>query len=130
MRTATPPTTPDSESALGTAPTHDRRVNIRYPLALGLKYVLTRGRRAAQGQGFTVNLSRGGVLFESPDPLPVGLRVELRIAWPVSLNGLKGLNLWAQGRTVRTEGQCTAVQILHYEFRVRGDPQHEHSRTK
>jgi hypothetical protein len=69
-----------------------------------------------------VNLSRSGVLFESPDPPPVGLRVELCIAWPVSLDGLTALNLWVKGRTVRRQGQCTAVQMRHYEFRLRGGP--------
>lgn len=122
MRSATSPTL-TLESALRPVLFEDRRANMRYPLNLAVNYVATRGRRTlGRGQGFTLNLSRTGVLFESSEPVPPGQRVELRIAWPVSLNGLKDLNLWAQGRTIRSDGRSTAVQILHYEFRVRGGP--------
>ena len=120
MRTVTSITNPYADLALQPVTLRDRRANVRYPFALDVKYVFTRGRRAAHGQGLTVNLSRSGVLFESPEPLPAGRRVELCIAWPVSLNGLTGLNLWVQGRTIRIQDQCTAVQMLHYEFRIRG----------
>jgi len=127
MRITTSPLPNFLELAPPPVPTHDRRANIRYPLVLGLKYAVARGKVVSRGQGFTVNLSRNGVLFESAEPLSVGLTVELCVAWPVPLNGVTGLNFWAQGRTVRMHGQLTAVQILNYEFRLRGRPRHEHS---
>lgn len=117
MRTTTSPTTP-SELVPPIVPLHERRANIRFPLALCLQYVSIDRNHAVRGHGLTVNLSRGGVLFEAPGPLPLGLKVDLCVAWPVALNGLTGLNLWAQGRTVRMCGQLAAVQILNYEFRV------------
>jgi hypothetical protein len=70
------------------------------------------------GHGRTVQLSSDRVLFESGDDLPHESTVELSIAWPARLNDTVGLQLWIQGRTVRSQNSCTAVEIERHEFRT------------
>jgi hypothetical protein len=66
-----------------------------------------------------VNLSSCGVLFEAQDPLPLGKRIELSIAWPARLDENAGLTLRVIGRIVRTEENLVSVAFSHYEFRTR-----------
>ena len=70
------------------------------------------------GSGRTVNMSAGGVLFQSTHVLPVGDDVELSIAWPAQLDNKIRLQLCIIGRTVWSGNNFTAVQIQRYEFRT------------
>lgn len=96
----------------------DRRSCPRYPIEAALEWVI-QGRRAAAGRGKTINLSSGGILFQSDQAVGERMQIELAIAWPMRLNDLAGLTLHVTGRTVRSQGKCAAVRILRREFRTR-----------
>ena len=99
----------------------DRRLSRRYPIAVELEYrAAGNDGPAIQGFGRTLNLSTGGVLFETDQPLRPEMRIELAIAWPVRLNESLALNLCVCGRVARTDGQFHAIRIREHEFCLRG----------
>ena len=94
--------------------------NCRYPLKADMEYRLWEGSRLLEtGIGRTVDVSSSGVLFESEKALPPGRQIKLMISWPAPRNHRPGLELQVRGRTVRAWGNCTAVEILGFDFRVR-----------
>ena len=99
----------------------DRRSDRRYPLLLDLRWKLIRRRRVLDtGIGGTLDLSRGGVRFDSGRPLPEGYNVELAISWPVLLHNVAPMQLVVEGRIVRSEGGRIAVRMTQHEFRTLG----------
>lgn len=109
----------DSESIAG-----DRRSDRRYRIQLDLRWKLIHRRKVQEtGSGQTIDLSSGGVLFESPKALPVGLNVELSIAWPVLLHNTAAMQLVILGRIVRSEGTRVGLRITQHEFRTLAMPQ-------
>ena len=101
----------------------DRRSDRRYLLLLNLRWKLIRRRRVLDtGIGSTLDLSRGGIRFESDRPLPEGFNVELAISWPVLLHNVAPMQLKVQGRIVRSEGGRIAIRMSEHEFRTVGVP--------
>jgi hypothetical protein len=99
----------------------DRRFDRRYEIALELRWKLVRRRKVLEaGTGTTVDLSSGGIMFESGRQLPVGLNVELSIAWPALLHNVAPMQLVVSGRIVRTHGSRTAIHMSQHEFRTAG----------
>lgn len=97
----------------------NRRRHRRYAIELNARFVfLTRGREVSRGSGCVVNLSPGGVLFESAAPVAPGRKVELTIDWPAKLDGRVPLQLRVLGKVVRAEGRRVAAVIERYEFRT------------
>jgi len=97
----------------------DRRRDRRYQLALDLRYrLIHRGKLVASGAGKTIDMSGGGVLIETPQALPDGLRIELSIAWPVRLRDTVPLQLVATGKVVRNAGTQTAIHWSKRELRT------------
>ena len=97
----------------------DLRRHRRYPIALEVQYKSMQNRLPQMGVGTTVNISSGGVLFRSPQPLPARSPIEMALTWPFSLSDC-ALKLVMRGRVVRSDAQSTAVQVTHYEFRTAG----------
>jgi hypothetical protein len=101
----------------------DRRYDRRYEIALELRWRLVRRRKVLDsGVGSTIDLSSGGVLFEAGRALPVGLSVELSIAWPALLHNVAAMQLSVAGRIVRTHGTRIAISMSQHEFRTAGMP--------
>jgi len=101
----------------------DRRSDRRYPLMLDLRWKLVRRKRVLDtGTGSTLDLSGGGLRFESNRPLPVGLNLELSVSWPVLLHNVAPMQLVVQGRIVRSEGCRIAMRMTQHEFRTVGVP--------
>jgi hypothetical protein len=99
----------------------DRRLDRRYDLNLELRWKLIRRRRILEtGTGQTIDFSSGGVLFDTGRAMPVGLNVELAIAWPVLLRNTAKLQLVVSGKIVRSLGSRTAIQMTQHEFRTVG----------
>jgi hypothetical protein len=101
----------------------DHRANGRYPISLEVKYKLLRGDRVIRvGSGRTVNISSGGVLFETDEVLPPTGFVELAIQWPFLLRKVCSLKLVMRGRIVRRDyhSKATAVRAHSHEFRTAG----------
>lgn len=100
--------------------TPDRRATDRFPLENGVRYKLLEARRIAQtGQGRTLNISSGGILFTTEARLPLGQRIELAVDWPAQLNEHCGLKLVALGKIVRSSTDAAAINIEKYDFRTR-----------
>jgi hypothetical protein len=101
----------------------DRRVDRRYPILLALQWKLIHRKRVMdKGAGSTLDLSSGGIRFESGRALPVGLNVELAISWPMLLRGVAPMQLTVQGRIVRSEDGRIAIRMIQHEFRTVGIP--------
>jgi hypothetical protein len=101
----------------------DQRANGRYPIALDVQYKLLRGDRVISvGCGKTLNISSGGVLLETDQPLPPSGVVELAIQWPFLLREVCSLKLVVRGRIVRRDydTRATAVRTESHEFRTAG----------
>ncbi|PWU08160.1 MAG: hypothetical protein C5B51_08390 [Terriglobia bacterium] len=100
----------------------ERRQYRRYPIQTGVRYrILGNSELSEAAFGRTVNISTGGVLFESESSFIPGLRVELSIDWLAHLEPSVELTLHAQGQIIRTDERLTAVQFHRYEFRTRQD---------
>jgi hypothetical protein len=101
-------------------PAGNARSDCRYPIAADVIYQLIgHGKIVSEGRGRTVNISKSGVLLETEDALPIGIRVALQIAWPAKLDLDVRLALHLQGRTLRSDGNYTAIVIARHEFRTR-----------
>ncbi|MGA3015706.1 MAG: PilZ domain-containing protein [Bryobacteraceae bacterium] len=101
----------------------ERRSDRRYDLKLELRWKLIRRQRLIDsGSGTSVDLSSGGILFDAGRPLPLGLNVQLSIAWPVLLHNIAPLQLMVSGRIMRTFGTCAAIQMMQHEFRTIAQP--------
>jgi hypothetical protein len=99
----------------------DRRNDRRYEIALELRWKLIRRRRVLDnGRGRTVDLSSGGILIDAGRSLPVGMNLELSIAWPVLLHNVAPLQLIVAGRIVRSAGNRCGVVMVQHEFRTAG----------
>jgi hypothetical protein len=101
----------------------DRRSDRRYNLELELRWKLIRRRRVLDsGVGRTIDLSSGGILFESGRHMPPGLNVELSITWPVRLHDMAPMQLFVYGRIVRAQKGSAAIRMVQHEFRTAGIP--------
>ena len=99
----------------------ERRQDRRYGLQLELKWKLIRRRRVLDtGTGQTIDVSSGGILFDTGRHLPEGLNVELSISWPVLLHNVAPMQLIAAGKIVRADGRRVAIQTVQHEFRTAG----------
>lgn len=97
----------------------DRRAERRYELHLHVRWKLIRRRRVLDsGEGRTLDLSSGGILFDAGRPLTVGLNLELAVVWPVLLHNVAPLQLLVTGRITRCEGDRVAVVTSQHEFRT------------
>jgi len=96
----------------------DRRLHRRYPIVLEVGYKLQNGVSVSDGAGRTLNISSGGIAFEADNAFTLGERIELRIQWPLLLNGLCPLILQMFGAIVRIDGKLICVETAHHEFRT------------
>lgn len=109
---------PETETISG-----ERRRDKRYDIELELRWKLIRRRKVLDsGVGRTVDLSSGGILVETDRPLPVGLNMELSIAWPVMLRNSAPLQLVVDGKIVRAKGKRVAIRMIQHQFRTIGTP--------
>jgi hypothetical protein len=99
----------------------DQRLHRRYPIALTVEYkLLNKGRVERQGSGRTINISSGGIFFETDEPLPAQGRIELLLDWPFLLQGVCALKLIMRGHIVRSGTKGIAVAAEQHEFRTSG----------
>ena len=99
----------------------ERRRHKRYDLLLDLRWRLVRRRKVlGTGSGRTLDLSSGGILLETDRPLPIGLNLEISIAWPALLNNVAPLQLVVTGTIVRAHANRVALRMAQHEFRTVG----------
>jgi hypothetical protein len=92
----------------------EQRLHRRYPITLDVQYELLSGSPVF-GSGRTVNISSGGVFFETKDNLRIRGSIILTLDWPHE--AAPDLKLIVQGRIIRRDGTGTAVKLTHYKFR-------------
>ena len=91
----------------------------QYPVEANLEYKTSRGDGVLKtGHGMTVSMSSSRIVFKPEYPIPVGLRIEAYVDWPVRLNSVIALRLHVHGETIETEKGYAAVTILRHEFRI------------
>ena len=97
----------------------DHRMHVRFPIGMELRYKVAQG---PSGFGRTVDISSGGLLFETDEDLPVSdaVDIELALKWPCLLNRQCALKLIVKGYIVRRDRRRIAVKIRHHEFRTAG----------
>ena len=79
-------------------PYPDRRSSDRFPIERDVKYKMLDGKTVLRtGAGKTVDMSSGGVLFTTEEPLSAGNRLELSVNWPAQLDNSCPLKLVALG---------------------------------
>ena len=109
----------------------DRRTDRRYPARLGVKYQVWSGTEVVlEGDGYTEDLSSGGVLLRADRELPLGMFIEMRINWPVPLGNACPLHLRASGHVVRSDRQGSAVAVTRFEFRTHGERGFHHEAAR
>jgi len=95
----------------------DRRSGRRYSIALELRWKLfSRKRLMDRGAGTTVDLSNGGILFESDHKPAVSGFMELAITWPAGASEVSPMHLVVIGRVVRVSGTRVAIRIRQHGF--------------
>ena len=96
----------------------ERRVKLRYPLDLRVRFRYFHAGSRFSGAGLTVNLSSGGALVASKHRIHVGVLVEMSMEWPSLLDGRVSLQLIAFGRVVRKGPSQFAVSFERHQFRT------------
>ncbi|MGC9948960.1 MAG: PilZ domain-containing protein [Bryobacteraceae bacterium] len=99
----------------------ERRATRRFAIEQDVLYKILDHRAAApeSGVGKTLDISSGGVRFETQQRLRPGKRVEVSVNWPAELDGGCPLKFVAVGRVVRAEETHAAMHIEQHEFRTR-----------
>ena len=97
----------------------ERRKCRRYPVKLRIRYRLPQDPTAwEEGLGATHDLSAEGLSFRADRNLPIGAEVDLRIDWPMRINGAPCLCAVITGRIIRCNGTEIAVAILRSDFQT------------
>ena len=112
-----------NDSARGQNPAHlidnDRRGKIRFPMQREVRYkVLKDGATLDSGNGHTIDMGSGGVLFQVERDLAEGAFIQLSVSWPVLLDDSCPMRLVIFGRVLRSIGHRCACSIDKYEFRT------------
>ena len=99
----------------------DRRADRRYDFQMDVRFSYSERDVTYFGAGVTIDLSGGGVRFQTDTPPPAGTEAELRIAWPFLLQGSCALELVVWGSILGAREGCTVLRMSGYEFRTRGE---------
>ena len=100
----------------------DRRSDKRYPFELQLQYQYKDARGVTHaGCGTTTELSRGGIRFVTEEVPPMGVSLEVRIAWPFKLQNVCPLELCVEGPVIRTGDGEAVIRMNDYQFRTCGE---------
>jgi hypothetical protein len=103
---------------------NERRIKLRYPLELNVRYQTMGGANPVAGVGQTVNMSSGGMLLACRANIPEGTRLRVFIEWPSLLNGTTPLQLITVGTVIRREDIGLSISFESYQFRTMGRSQH------
>lgn len=97
----------------------ERRDKMRFPMNRELRYKLLEDERImAAGLGTTVDMSSGGVAFDSDADLPNGSFIELSISWPALLDDVCPMRLIVFGRVLRGSERVKVCTVEKWEFRT------------
>lgn len=97
-------------------PRLERRLDCRYGFERPLLFSFKMECNSSLGAGQTIELGGGGLLFQSDCPPPDGVAIEVQMAWPFLVQGVRSVVLLIQGTVVRTDARGTAVRMQRYLF--------------
>lgn len=97
---------------MGTMQERAHRFEIRRPVEFRLR---PPGARK-EGTGLTLNISKGGVLFETETEIGTGRKIELTVDVGDAMGG-PPVTLHIQGIIVRTENGAVAVSVKKHRLR-------------
>jgi hypothetical protein len=90
----------------------------RYEIQRPVEFRVRNGGRPIQGHGRTLNISRGGLCFQTGHIPNVGDKIECLIAMGPGLgDDTESVNLKVHGITLRTSDGKVAVSIKKYHLR-------------
>ncbi len=97
----------------------ERRIKVREPIKLKVRFRTLSGSTAVEGTGETVNFSSHGILVEAPlhQRPRVGSRLEAIVEWPIRLNGTTLLELIALGPVQRAGTAGFAIKFEKHKIR-------------
>jgi hypothetical protein len=98
----------------------ERRSSRRFPIERQVRFKVRGELPPLAGNGITVNMSSGGVLFTTDQLLRRGSPVMLEIKWPVLLDDSRPLKLVTRGPIVWCDGGKAAMHIEKWEFHTQG----------
>jgi len=98
----------------------ERRIKLRFPLQLNVRYQAMGVAGLIAGVGKTLNMSSTGILIACNSDISEGTRVSIVIEWPSLLNGTTPLHLATVGTVVRRQGYRHAIALDSYQFRTAG----------
>jgi hypothetical protein len=97
----------------------ERRKSVRYALQLRLRYRVLDGDRVLwTGTSVTEDLSRGGIRFLVEHDVPVNVRLEITVDWPVAFGGIYPMELDLTGTIVRHRPHEIVARVANWSFRV------------
>lgn len=86
----------------------ERRLKLRHPLELRVRFRFSSAGSHFAGTGLAVNISSGGILVASKHQIIVGTLVELSIEWPSLLHGRIPCN------SLRWARSCVAEHLISW----------------
>jgi hypothetical protein len=97
----------------------ERRIKVREPIKLKVRFRTLSGAISVEGNGETVNFSSHGILVEAPlhQRPRVGSRLEAVVEWPIRLNGTTLLELTALGTVQRAGTDGFAIKFEKHKLR-------------
>ena len=93
---------------------YERRRHQRFPIRATADVIIAGTARKAA----VVELSSGGVLLSSSEPLPVVRQVQRFIDWPALLDNPCLLRLVINGKVLRSDPDGAAVEMARYDYRT------------
>ena len=100
----------------------DHRVDRRYAFELPIRFEYVDGKSGPLvGNGMTIDLSRGGIRFDTHDPPPLKTNLQAWIAWPFLLQGVCPLELFVRGQVIGSTARGVVLRTRSYEFRTCGE---------
>jgi hypothetical protein len=94
----------------------DRRLTQRFPLHLDVRYRTISEHRARSGNGWTVNMSSGGILIAAADAPTLGTLIRASMDWPILLDATVPLQIVITGKVTRSDPSGFALAVQQYRF--------------
>lgn len=95
----------------------NRRAAKRYGLDLHFEYlVFGRAGSVQEGWGQTLNMSSGGLLVASDQPICKGRTIEITVQLPAQFKDAAGPRLVVLGHVLRSDATRSAIRILRHGF--------------
>jgi hypothetical protein len=96
----------------------ERRSNRRYRLQIPVRYRAANGPlHSAWKGGHALDISASGILIQVPEPVAVGMKLELAMDWTGLYHDRQTMRLHLVAAVIRTDGRGTALRILSHRFR-------------